>query len=148
MQAEKAIKYLGRIPNINHGGCLVSAFSFYLNEKKENRHEHLRIVSINSNDNRYEQNNRKYIEGKRRRADSSGHFGWTYDGVKVFDTDGLVRRKCKTEVRIVIPPEITEKFCRSALNHGGWNPLFNRKHIPKIEKHLGIELKKVWRPEE
>ena len=136
---KQATAYLGKIRSINWGGCLIAAYSFYLNERKAGRHKNLQIVALDYSDNEDIRTNRAFIKGKSKKAASNAHFGWTYDsGKNVFDVNGLVERY---STKVVIPQNLTRRFALNALNKGSWNSSFDRsKYVPKIEKFFGFRL--------
>jgi hypothetical protein len=140
MNKEQVTRYLGNITYIHNGGCLVSAFSFYLHEKKAGRADDLQIVQFGYDE--LHDKNYAFIAGEKKRAAAGSHFGWTYDGGETcFDCYGVEIQ----DTSLVVPKHLTEKFCLSALNYGGWNWSFDRTYwVPKIAKKLGVDLSKVY----
>ena len=140
---QKAKDFLNTIDGLHSGGCLVSAFVFYLNEKRKGTGKNFQIVCL-SNWEHEKNHNENYINGKEKNADSTNHFGWTFDGGKtIHDAKGMVR-KSYYKYPLIVPKHLTEKFCISALNYGCWNDYFNRRvEIPKIAKFFELDLSMI-----
>lgn len=148
---EKVLKYLEKIPYLNSGGCLVAAYSVFLAEEKDNNLDEIQLVALNfgSYSDPYIRKNLMYIKGKRKKADSASHFGWTYDnGSTIFDSDGKVRTWRYSETKngvLVIPQNLTRPFAISSLNHGRWNQSFDRKkYVKLLSKKFDLDLSEVW----
>lgn len=141
MKTKKDVmKFLANVPNINSGGCLIAAYALYLFLKKQGVKSNFQIVTL---DNRWEkiEPNWEFINGNSENAESAWHFGWTFNGGRtIYDCDGRIADHSYL-LKLVIPKELTEKFCQSALKSGNWNHWFVRKvEVPKIEEKLGINL--------
>jgi hypothetical protein len=134
-----AVKFLSEIPFINSGGCLYSAYAI----QQVCRNSGMRIpqlVSLNYNEEvKYYTQNKAFVEGDNAKATSSAHFGWTFREA-IRDSDGMVEL-WKYGATLKIPLQDSERFFRSAIIHGDWNPCFDRQvQVPKIEKELGVIL--------
>lgn len=138
-------EYLNSIPNINEGGCLISAYSMYLYLKKTNQlpsnfkilqiaepilQRFLLIRQLQSTDPT------KFTGGLQ-------HAMCLVDGV-IFDSKearpldiDLLAKTCS----IPVDPETQSEYIIAQINTAGWNTSFNReKFVPEIEKELGIDL--------
>jgi hypothetical protein len=123
-----ALKRLNTIPNINRGGCLVAAY-----------HLHLRfgcqIVHLDYMDYDVKGflNNQAFINGNSKKASSAYHFAVTFDkGMTLYDSRGKLNPNNYTT--LLIPNEKTKEFVQNSLKNGCWNPMFNRKYLPKLIK--------------
>lgn len=146
----EVLKYLRSINNIHNGGCLVSAYAYYLWLKNNNLlTQNFQIAVLENFDDEGFGNkhwisaNHAFINGKRKNATASHHFGWTFDnGKKVLDAS---LENQHYDYQLLVPHEATEKFCLSALNYGSWNWAFERKFwIPEISAKLGINLSNIF----
>lgn len=144
MTRELAIEVLNNVHYINHGGCLLAAYAFYLHEAKHGRGEDLQIVQLDRDGNDYHAQNKAFLAGDTREAWSGWHFGWTFDGGKtVYDCNGALNMKRYPYV-LLVPKHMTDEFCIASLNCGDWNWAFDRPFWkPFIELKLGIDLSKV-----
>lgn len=140
MDTLEAKEFLANIPYINHGGCLIAALAFYLNEEKEGRAKHLNIAAVYDDDYSGDLfTNRQFIRHKASAAESAPHFGWTYDNGECVE-DCMDNETSENDVILVIPQNLTVEFSISALNNGSWNTVFEReKYIPVIAKAFDIE---------
>lgn len=141
----KARRFLASIPDINEGGCLLSAYAYYLNEHNHSRGESVHIVQLARGECKWEyEENLKFINGKSNSCYSSNHFGWTYDGgISVYDCYGKVRLS-RYKYILLIPQHLTSKFCIDALNYGCWNDTFEREnHLTNIEQYFGLDLSEI-----
>lgn len=135
---EKTFKKLRDIPNINCGGCLISAYSVYtklINDPK------IRIVQLSPHaDDDNLENNRNFINGQAKYAYSGYHFGISFDfGKTVYDSNGLYTSYVDC---YIIPRHKTYEFCKKALFQGNWNRAFDRQtYVPQIFKKLKINIK-------
>lgn len=139
--SKKHFKKLKNIPNINSGGCLYAAYAIWLKLQQEKLLNSKVVIVMYYNNDYCKEVNMKFLKGKRKNAESSTHFGISFNGGKtVYDTKGLIReyKYCNT---MIIDFHKTQEFCESALKHGNWNALFNRKqNVPMINKKLGLNL--------
>lgn len=139
---KEATKALSEIPCINFGGCLISAYAFYLHEQKAGRAKNLQLVALSYSEDSYYETNLAFLKGESQKATSSCHFGWTYNkGKVVYDCDGKVDRY---SIKLLIDKAKTDQFCKASLNDKDWNRRFDRKNsMPLVEKELGVELKGI-----
>lgn len=136
---------LNCIPNINRGGCLISAYAIFLYFKKHapkyfNENVVLVQFSRQFSDHLH---NKYFIESLELNAVSATHFGISFDnGNTAYDSNGLITNlDYNYEYRLVIPNDMTFEFVFSALQDGTWNPDFKRElHIPTIENMLEITI--------
>lgn len=139
---KKYLKELNEIPYINRGGCLYAAYGVWLKLQQEGLLLNDKIVIVMYCDNDYYKDvNMKFLENKTKQAESSNHFGLSFNGGKTaYDTGGLVTRWNHCEL-IVIDFDKTQSFCESSLKYGSWNELFERKSsVAQINKKLGLNL--------
>lgn len=135
-------EFLSDIEDINCGGCLFAAYAIYLVLKKHNiLPETFALVALNGTE--YQDNhitNLHFLSDLTKKATSSNHFGWTFDGGRtVYDTDSQLDLN-KYKHQLIIPQHKIEQFCKSALfDCSKWAYWFDRKtQLPIIEEKLGI----------
>jgi len=144
MERQEVLNFLGKIPHIHRGGCLISAYAFYLYEKKMGRMtDDFKIVALdNSENNIHIDLNNDFLEGKRKNGVGCHHFAWTFTDGTIQDAQGAVE---KYKHYLKIPFDVTDKFCLSTLNHNNWNWQFDRQYyVPLIAEKLGVDLSKVY----
>jgi hypothetical protein len=134
---EEIRKYLDSIKNINYGGCGYSALAMYLWLKKQGYPYMHRIsfVYLYSSTYHYYEINTKFIKHNEGLPTSCSHIMLKVRG-KLLDStpNGLGVDPVKRH------NNITEETLRLSLQNGGWNDSFDApKHLPKIEKKLGIK---------
>lgn len=138
-------EYLNSIPNINKGGCLISAYSMYLYLKKTNQlPDGFKIIQIAQDDtqrffllrNLQSSDPTKYTAG-------CDHAMCQVDGI-IFDSDES--RPIDIDIvamasSVAVNPETQSAHIIAQINTDRWNNSFNReKHIPEIQRELGIDL--------
>lgn len=134
-----ALWYLSSIENINSGGCLIAAYSVFLNELR-NGNKNVRIHAI---DIQYALNeNLEFINNERKYPVSNRHYVWTYyQKGRFWDSRGVYDISSKFYDSLEIPLEVTHKFVELALKYGCWNKAFDRSYeVPKIETYFGIKI--------
>lgn len=137
-----ARNYLANIPDINRGGCLVSAYAFQQFCQK-NGYKVPTIVALHSWEEsvltRNIQINHKFIATDgRTQAANAAHFGWTY-GATIMDAKKTVPLSNYKE-KIFIPTHLMPKLYKETMVWGNWNPAFHRFWIPKIAEKLNVNL--------
>lgn len=121
---KKVMTSLSKIPNINHGGCGLSALALFDTAKIEGMKPKIIYLYTWSQDSCYRKN-QKFKEGKSKTADSCSHIVIKLDG-KYYDSDGKIKKReidsYTTEDRV------TRKHLIASINNVGvWNELFDRK---------------------
>ena len=129
--------YLNILPYINSGGCGVAALAMY-EWLKKNKNITSTIVylyrgslsSTYNNNNEILNNNKdiKYV-------DSCSHACIVYknkyiDCQKIVNTSNYKNRHYIRDI----------DFVKASIKADQWNNMFDRRHVPDIEKTLGIEL--------
>lgn len=136
---KKALEYLSNIPYINSGGCLVSAYAMFLNERRNGNHK----VRIHAIDIEYALNrNIAFFNNTKELPISNRHYVWTYyKRGRFWDSNGVYKASRGFYKTLEIPEHLTDKFVELALQYGNWNKLFDRvNEIPKIESYFNIEI--------
>lgn len=131
-------KYLSEIPNINRGGCGISALSMYRWIKDNERIGNTKFVFLYIGDEGKERylNNQKILRDKDKKAQACSHICILYMG-EFIDSDGEVDVSDYDWIQIIDE----EEFIKRALsNTKDWNILFNREYINNIENELEIDL--------
>lgn len=137
---KKVQKFLSKIPNINGGGCGVSALALYRWIKNNLEIENTKFVFLYDNEDRY-LNNAKILRNKKGKAEAPTHCCLLYKG-KFIDSDG--ERKVGKYNWLQIIDE--EEFITKALdNIWDWNHSFDREYIDEIEEKLDIDLSDIRR---
>ena len=133
-------KFLSKIPDINEGGCGISALSIYRWLKKNEKEDNNKFIFLYRGcDEKEYLNNRKALRDNKQRAVAPLHCCILYEG-KFIDCDGGIDIGKYNWVQIIDE----EEFIKKAINNiGTWNDCFNRKHIGKIEKKLNIDLSDI-----
>lgn len=85
--------------------------------------------------------NLRWIRSLEEEPTSSNHFAWKYQG-QIWDADGEVDLNKESYHQVLsMPADLIESFCVEALEHGCWNPLFNREDAAEIlEETLGLDM--------
>lgn len=124
---------LGRIPNIDRGGCALAALAMYRVEKEVGMNVQIMFLYNYDNDMSFE-NNIYAIDGL---APAQG----CCHAVCVVDNEAL---DSKQEVPVVIYPYkhfVPEEFVVKSLKRNIWNEDFDRSAwLPRIEMFLGYKL--------
>jgi hypothetical protein len=124
---EEARKYLSLVPNIDFGGCGIAAISLY-RWVKQNEGESPGIILLYSPF--------KGEVGSCRKGPS--HCGIEYKE-KILDRSEVIPLDLYSNWM-----KISEGGMINLLNAlDNWNETFDRKHVPVIGKHLGIDLSDV-----
>ena len=134
MAYETVRHFLGKVPNINLGGCGISALVLF---------DHARAAGLEPKiifgyipwAGGFDEN-QEYKRGIRPHAESAAHI-FISIGDKDHDSEGEYER----EGHWKFDSQITREHLVNAIRHGGWNPCFEReKWLPKIEQFIGYKL--------
>lgn len=133
-------KFLSKIPDINEGGCGISALSIYRWLEKNNIKDNNKFIFLyNAGEKKEYLNNRKVLRNGEGKATAPLHCCILHEG-KFIDCDGGIDIGKYNWVQIIDE----EQFIKKAINNvGTWNDCFNRKHIGKIGKKLNIDLSDI-----
>ena len=135
-------KILGKIPNINAGGCGVSAYAMYLYLKKHGCLNDFQVILLDEYFTKDEhKQNLAFVEGKSSKSNGAAHIAVTFDGGKTIqDAKGVVDDTF--EYTLLVPSHKTEAYFNALFTAKvRWNSAFNmHESIPVIEKKLGIKL--------
>ena len=141
MEIDQVQKYLNSIPNINAGGCGISALSIYRWLKKNNKLDDTKFIYLYREKYRY-LNNSSILKKKNGKPQAPSHIALLYDG-QFIDSSGEIKL---TYGWVQIIDE--EEFLKETLNNlNDWNNMFDRNNIPKIEGYLGIDLSDIKKEE-
>lgn len=138
---EQVLEFLDNIPNINSGGCGISALAVYKWLKKNDAlSEDFAIVYLHRWDTYDRDTNRSFLKGENDNATACSHAIFRYNGV-YYDSEGKNESSVRDDNSVIIPAEHVERFMKASLKDGNWNTSFNRaKGVKVIESNLGIEL--------
>jgi hypothetical protein len=136
---EPTRQLLNGIPNINVGGCGISALAMIKNIQKEFEFTPEIYFSYGSYDKCLFQNNKKYLqENNYSKCEAPGHVLLKING-KYFDSGKIIDNPTRPLYHIV-PYEMLMDTIK---NEDSWNSMFNRKKwAPYIEKELNIKFPK------
>jgi len=137
---KQAQKFLSKIPNINDGGCGVSALSLYRWIKDNLEIGNTKFVFLYPKDeeDRYKNNSRALIN-EDDEAEACDHCCLFYKN-EFIDCDGVELLDRYEWIQMIDQ----EDFIKRALeNVGDWNSCFDRRQIKNIEKGLGIDLEDI-----
>jgi hypothetical protein len=142
---KQVLEYLNTVPNINAGGCGVSALAV-LRWARANDEELLddAILTGLYNFSGAYNANCKVIRDEKGVAQVPSHFAWCFNH-DYYDSNGVMKISRFPYVQH-IPLKHAEEFLLNALNsaNNGWNNDFSRNlHIEDIEANLGINLSDV-----
>ena len=135
--------FLDNIPNINRGGCGISAYTMYCYLEKNNLlKEDTQIIYLHDWCENSVKYNLEFIKGNNNNPTSATHVILYHDGYYV---DSEHKHSCLNSFKyssnyFKVPQNITHIFMKLSLNESSWNPKFNRKNIIKIEKFIGLYL--------
>ena len=137
---EKVMMSLRKIPDINLGGCGVSALALFDAAKRDGLKPKIVYLYSWSDDDCYRKN-QKFKDGKSKKADSCSHVVIKVKG-KYYDSDGIIKEDRIDRYTI---DKVKRKHLIASINNvEAWNDVFDReKWIPKIEKFLKPGTK-VW----
>jgi hypothetical protein len=135
--------FLNEIPNINRGGCGVSAYAMYCYLEKTNQLlPDTRIIYVWDIDylsDSYEKNT-NFIENQNGDCDSCAHVVLFHNG---FYMDSKNKKIEIHEIEIfhwfdgiellIIPQPLTHTFMKKSIEEGKWNPSFDRNYIKDIK---------------
>lgn len=128
--------FMNTIPCINHGGCGISALAMYDAAVKEKLNSKIVYAYDWWNS---ETINQQYKKGKTLYAASAAHVMISINDV-LYDSEGE-KEYDDFEWFLSADDEITREHLVNSLNHGSWNPIFDRKTwLPVIEKFIGYKL--------
>ena len=144
--------YLDQIPNINYGGCAISAYAMYLWLEKNNQlNNDTTIVYGYSFDHDGDEvseleNNVKNHNFNEDSINSCSHAMLFHNG-KYYDSSRVVddfKNEFDFSLLYFIPKEVLKKFMYFSLQEGRgfkWNTAFKRKYnVPLIENNLDIKI--------
>lgn len=127
-------RFLEKIPNINYGGCGISALALFDHAEAAGLKPRI-VFGYSPWDGGYDEN-QEYKRGNRQHAESAAHI-FIHFGGKDHDSDGEYERNDHW----TFDDEITRDHLVDAIRHGSWNCSFEReKYLPKIEKFIGYQL--------
>jgi hypothetical protein len=137
----EVLKFLNEIPNINAGGCGISALTVYKWLKKNNSlSDDFAIIYLHYWDDGDAELNSKFLSGKSEEATACSHAIFRYNG-KLYDSDGLHNIGARAVRQVTIDAEQIDRFMEASLTADNWNPRFIRAQaIPLISKKVGVEL--------
>ena len=137
----QVLKFLNEIPNINAGGCGISALTVYKWLKKNNSlSDDFAIIYLHYWDDGDAELNSKFLSGKSEEATACSHAIFRYNG-KLYDSNGTTELDVRTVKQLVIKAEQIDMFMEASLTADNWNPRFIRAQaIPLISKKVGVEL--------
>lgn len=141
-------EYLNSIPNINRGGCLISAYSMFLYLKKTNQlPEGFKILQISDNVvQRFllmrqleSKDPTKYTGGCQHAMCRVGGIIFDSGESRPIDIDPIAFASS-----VPVDPETQSEYIIAQINTDGWNDEFNReKYVPAIAEELGIDLSNI-----
>lgn len=127
-------RYLDNIPNLNYGGCGISALVLFDHAEAAGLKPKI-VFGYSTWDCGYDEN-KEYKRGNRQYAESASHIFISFGG-KDYDSDGEYKRKGYW----MFDDEITRDHLVDSIRHGCWNPSFDRKkYLPRIENFIGYQL--------
>ena len=139
------------IPDKNHGGCLLMAYTFYKWLQKHNLPTNdFHIVEYGWWGDSNIRENLEWIDSPEDNSPcSDSHFTWEYKG-KEYDGEGEYRNSKPSANREVLyglnKYDLTDHFCMRALNEACWNDTFDRSFaLDFIQEQLDIEFPEVHR---
>ena len=134
-------EFLNDIYNINRGGCGISALALYRwLEKNGQLNGNTKFVYLYHSYNRDEYlNNDKVLREKTGKPLACAHAGLLHKN-NYLDSNGKVDISYYTFVHHVNEEDF---ILKSINNLSSWNDAFNREHISRIEKKLGIDLSDI-----
>lgn len=133
-------RYLNSIPDINCGGCGISALAIQEWAKKNTNMKNIRFAFLYYNKNSCSYGNNKDIISKKvnKRPEAPNHC-CVLIGRRKIDSNRMVPLRFRTKLIV------TKKFLiESIKNRGSWNWRFNRAYIEDIEEKLGISLASIY----
>lgn len=142
--------FLDTLPNINAGGCGISAYAMYLWLKERNMlTKDFRFVFLHCSYSKEDYLHNKQVlqeEESSEKPVAPEHVGVHFNG-KLIDSSGLVKIN-KYKMFLDIPLEKAEDYIINSLNTNNWNSMFNRPNMVKIiEKELNISFRRDMRRE-
>ena len=141
MSLKQAQKFLFKIPNINDGGCGISALALYRCIKNNSKIENTKFVFLYNNDEDKDRyiNNSRVLRDNYGEAEVPDHCCLLYKG-KFIDSNGDHAVGGYSWIQIIDE----EEFITKALdNVCDWNSDFNRREIKNIEEGLGVDLEDI-----
>jgi hypothetical protein len=148
-QFEKVQDFLNEIPNINSGGCGISAYAMYLWLCKRNMlTEDTQIVFLHHrySENDFERNQEFYTQ--RRGKPVAPEHVVLYRNGSYIDSSGVYKKANDFYFKLAVSLEKAEDFLVNSLNDNNWNSWFDRPSVvPMIEKELGITFRADMRRE-
>lgn len=133
---------LSNIPNINIGGCGISALAMYRWIKKHNPNAMVVFYFDNYEGDIFKAN-QKYFTKKRGKPKAPKHIFIGYNG-KLFDCEKSFEPEKTNDVYLLTT--INEHDLVAAINNKHtWNPIFNREYVDRIEQEVGVDLSDIIR---
>lgn len=144
LKLKQVLNYLNSIPNINYGGCGISALAVYRWVKKYYEFSNVQILFCYYGDNKYDYNNNvRVFKTCKGYLTSPQHVVLKYKNI-MFDSKGVYRH---LNADFPLEHEATRlDLFISVLNDlSEWNNMFERKTnvIKNIENKLEIDLSDV-----
>lgn len=131
---EAVRRFLDNVPNINYGGCGISALVLFDHARAEGKKPKI-VFGYSAWGGGYDEN-QEYKKGNRPHAESASHIFIQMEG-KDYDSEGEYERKDRWN----FDSEITREHLVDAIKHGSWNDSFRRAEwLPRIEKFIGYKL--------
>jgi hypothetical protein len=142
--------FLDALPNINAGGCGISAYAMYLWLKERNMlTKDFRFVFLHFGSSKDDYLHNKQVlqeEESYEKPVAPEHVGVQFNG-KLIDSSGLVKID-NYNLFLDIPLEKAEDYIINSLNTNGWNSSFERPDVVKIiEGELNISFRRDMRRE-
>ena len=148
-QFQAVQNFLNEIPNINCGGCGLSAYAMYLWLRKNNMlDENTQIVFLHHSysERDFQTNQSFYLQGVGNPV-APEHVVISRNG-KYIDSNGVYTKANEYSFKLAVSLEKAEDFLVNSLNDNNWNSWFNRPCVaPMIEKELGITFRADMRRE-
>jgi hypothetical protein len=139
-QFQAVQNFLNEIPNINRGGCGLSAYAMYLWLRKNSMlTEDIQIVFLHYGYSKsdFHTNQSFYLQGVGKPV-APEHVVINRNG-KYIDSNGVYTRANGYSFKLSVSLEKAEDFLVNSLNDDDWNSSFERPCVvPMIEKELGI----------
>lgn len=146
----KAVQdFLNEIPNINRGGCGLSAYAMFLWLQKNNMlTEDTQIVFLHHSysERDFQTNQSFYLQGVGNPV--APEHVVIYRNGKYIDSSGVYTKVNDYSFKLAVSLDRAENFLVNSLNDNNWNSWFDRPSVvPIIEKELGITFRADMRRE-
>jgi hypothetical protein len=142
-QFQAVQNFLNEIPNINCGGCGISAYAMFLWLRKMNMlTEDVKVVFLHHSysERDFQTNQSFYLQGVGNPV-APEHVALTRNGFMI-DSSGVYKKENEYDYHLAVSIDKAEDFLVNSLNDNNWNSWFDRPNIaPMIEKELGISFR-------